>query len=253
MRRTLSIFALLVLACLLLGGWQQGILGPILMGAPVSGAPTHTRVQNSVYNQTNGHSVSSAYGSNVTSGNLLIAMADGSAAGGDLTITDTAGFTWTKINSAADANGCFFNSNSGYLCAWYAVAGSTHSETVTVTNVTTGNNIALAVQEWHWSSSSPNLDVETVQAAFSGTSFTSGASASATGASELILGWSSDSANETATAVSGTIDTIDAASTSPAFLHFGYKLAGPSGAQTATFAISSGGGFYNAAVAAFKP
>ncbi len=253
--KTILAFLLLVGSCLA----QQVMpaMGSTFQGA-AAGPPTHTRVKSTYSQGTLGDgtvTLTNAFSGGVSSGDLLIAYSTVTGSGQTNVLTDTAGFSWSKINAAADTNGCFYGTNSTVsICARYTIASSTVAESVTVTH-TVAKNTSLAIVEYHWSSGSPSLDVETVREAFYGSGpISSGATGSVTGAGELIIGWGTENANDHYTTAGGSIDTIDANEPDPTYLGFGYKLVGASGAANASLNGSGvGGGYYLMAVAAFKP
>lgn len=88
----------------------------------------------------------------VTAGNLLIAWGGGSGGGGDTpTISDTVN-SWTQITTSPLNDGVANNT----LAWWWAIAATTASITVTISNFTSGGvGLGAFVEEWSGQASSP--------------------------------------------------------------------------------------------------
>ena len=215
------------------------------------GAPTHTWVQSNVPTTCltfSGTSQGCAFGSNVTNGNLVVVVAmtnDGTA-----TISDTASYSFSKVWTAeGDTNGCYHDANGEYICSWYAIANSTHSETITISAAS--GKIQLGIQEFHSTSTWTGLDVEKLGTPYAfASSCSSGASSAVAAAGELIIGFANDNDDDTWGAT-GAPTTVDSNATTTNRAAMFYTLAGASGTQTASFTNSLG--FTISGVMAFKP
>lgn len=118
----------LVMGCTSVLGTSGGGAGP--SPAWVQGAITDAQLQTPPF------SPSVAYGSSVTAGNLLVALAYFRMAAGSLTtisISDTIGNTWTPVwgSVQSPAGG---GTNLRFLLGWYCLNTTTAADTVTATN-----------------------------------------------------------------------------------------------------------------------
>jgi hypothetical protein len=218
-----------------------------------STGPSNLRVQGATARSNGaGFNNALAYTSNVTSGNLLVAFANAfSGSGLTMTISDTQGNTWTAGcangatactgNASADANGCIHDisgAGDGFMCMWHAVASSSAADTVTVTQGSGTVTINLWILEFFGRTTLDVAATSNGNSSFN-TSCTSGASAAAAGAGELIVGAGVDANNATYTP-SGSLTTKDAA-TKIADMQAMYNLSGSSGAQTFSATLSASG------------
>jgi hypothetical protein len=120
----------------------------------------HSHIQGTGnFSNTNAATLVKAYGSNVTSGNLLVCGAGWSDVALDTTVTDTQGNTWTAI-AGSRAN----NTNAAQV--FWAVAGSSAANTVTMTTKASGVNTNCTerdmwIDEWSGLDTSSPVDNST--------------------------------------------------------------------------------------------
>lgn len=189
-----------------------------------------------------------AYGSNVTSGNLLI-FAWRRATGGTVNnVTDTIGNTWTVVYDTVDGGSAI---NGGW--AW-AVSKASGANTVTLNLSVSNAATVLAVGEWN----GPNAVRATIAAALSTSSTTPTSSAITPTSGDLLIGLYAGSTG-VASAVAGTGYTLRAQGEGSAgtvtYVAVEDNLSAAGGSTTASFTVSGGangqltgiGAFYTAA------
>lgn len=188
----------------------------------------------------------SAFGSNTTVGNILIAVceADVTSTNG-CTVTDNKGNSWTRILSQAPST--VFD-----MEMWYTVitsGGSSH--TVTMTDTGGGVDSNLIVEEWSGNANTP-FDVSASAQDVTGisTAPNSGATASTALTDELVIGGTAVAGAPTLTLGSGYTNLTRVATTFTA-LGFESKVVSATGAQTATFTAGAAGS-WACGVATFK-
>jgi hypothetical protein len=213
----------------------------------------NTRVQG-INQRTNGSTFNNvlAWGSSPTSGNVMVVFANSfSGSGLTMTISDMLSSTWhagcangnasCTGNASADSNGCVHDisgSGNGWFCMWYATVPSTGADTVTVTQGSGTVTIDMWMIELSGDTAYDVAATSNGNSSFN-TSCSSGASASAAGAGETIVGAGVDSNNATYTPT-GSLTTNDAAS-KIAEMQAMYNLSGSSGAQTFSATLSTSG------------
>lgn len=142
---------------------------PLLKPAPPP--PTYAFVQSKDTSGTFGSSQNATYSSSVTTGDLLICLVgamDTSSFTTDPTVSDSQTNTWHKITGiATNASGSF-----SYATLWYAIAGTTGSNTVTVNQSgSPANGFHFSIYEYSGNGLSP-LDTSGTGTNGSGSSFT---------------------------------------------------------------------------------
>jgi hypothetical protein len=83
-----------------------------------------------------------------TSGNLLVAAAYWNTAAVTVTVTDTAGQTWSSLPSESIASGCDGPGAGTKAQLWYTAATQSGDVTVTVAQSSTTNPLALVLAEY---------------------------------------------------------------------------------------------------------
>src|SRR5262245_60406493 len=79
-----------------------------------------------------------------TTGNLMLVGFWVSSTTDSPTISDTAGNTWTQIDSTL-----VDSTNVNSLLWWYAIANGSASDTITIANFTAGQDQAIFYAEYH--------------------------------------------------------------------------------------------------------
>jgi len=165
-----------------------------------------------------------AFPSNITAGNLLVASFGGAYATPSL--TDTKGNTWTLVS------GSLVNNAGDYAAMWYAIANSSGADTVTIT----GNYpCSLDVAEFQVASGTPTLDGYGTNTNTASTSLTTTTS-SASGAADLVISVSNTGPSSFSNPTTGFILRYS----DSGYWGFATKLASSSGAQSATVTALSG-------------
>jgi hypothetical protein len=230
-----------------------GVLSP---SAAITG---FSLAQNSANGSNGGAGTSEAvaYPSSIGSGHLLLAFANETNGGTTLTVADSKTNTWTALcpngnssctgNANTDVNGCIHDTSStnmGWWCGWWAVAGSSGADTVTVSSTTSGGQIGVVIQEWKHSAGIPGspYDVSVVSngnSAFN-TTCTSGASGSVAGSTELLVGMGLQGAAVTWTPT-GSLTTNDPngkRANGSNQINAAYNLSSGTGTATYSFTMS---------------
>lgn len=137
-----------------------------------------TLVQHAIANQASGTSISQAFGSNVTSGNLLLGVVtDGNQNLAAWSISDTLSSTWNPTTAQA------VNSTATSVQLFWALANGTGADTVQITGLVNSTSI-LSISEW---SGVNNIDQTGTWANGTATTQTSN-SITTLVASELLIG-----------------------------------------------------------------
>lgn len=172
----------------------------IALFTPHARAATFSLAQAGVTNSeiTGTGSYTVAFGSNVTSGNVIFCTvtSDGNVAGEITSLTDTRGDTYTKDFEQT--------STLQQVSIWRAPVVGSGANTVTINyNSANSNNSGVACQEWSYGTGTITVDKTKGATATSATP-TTGASAATTQANELVVvGNVMDSTNTTCTAGAG--------------------------------------------------
>lgn len=135
-----------------------------------------------------------AFGSNVTSGNLLIAATIGAAT---TSIADTRGNVWAKYSPASDFN------------FWYARAKDSGADTVTISTSAAAGYMLIDIAEFSGFTVNYRVDKTSVSTGAGGASYNSG-SATTLADGELIIGFANtDMGTSVAGAGYTSLQTVD--------------------------------------------
>jgi hypothetical protein len=177
----------------------------------------------------------SAFPSATTSGNLIVVLTMSKTAAGVNTVSDSKGNTYTSIVADTSAVG-----GRGTLCIHYAaniIGGASH--TITASSAAGGGFINVAAQEFTGVSATP-FDHVSTKATGTSASPLSG-SATATGANEVVIGFTVYNGTGAATLGSGYTNlnnSTDATGNSRS-IAMESQVAATSGSKTAGFSITS--------------
>lgn len=159
-----------------------------------------TRVQHTFSDPVGALTNTLAFGSNVTSGHLLIVSVNNQTSTHTATVADSQGaYTQAVTNNSAAA---------GYGAIFYRLATATGANTVTVTWSLISVLPNISIEEWSGNAASAPLD-KTASAVGTVTAVSSGATATLTNAAELAYGYIFSSGTLTAVG-SGWTGAIDA-------------------------------------------
>lgn len=128
---------------------------------------------NADWSSTTATTLTCSYGSNVTAGNLLVAVltwADAGASEDVSSITDSRSTSWATCPSALIRD----TSNAQMFAIWYGIAGGSGANTITVTYPGSRNFKGVSVGEFSVSGQVPTLESSGGQVNASGTSQPSG-------------------------------------------------------------------------------
>ena len=98
------------------------------------------------------NSVSKAITPHAAGNLLLVASGDANGTGSTLSISDTAGNTWTPAVAQ------FRLSGTGSMAAWYAYANGTSATTITITSSSSGNFVNILGDEFSGTATSSPID-----------------------------------------------------------------------------------------------
>ena len=189
-------------------------------------------------------SVSVAFSTNNTAGNLIIAFVRMSTTSQTVTLADSAGNTYTQAVAQSQT------SDGSQVRLFYAKNIVGAANTVTATFSASNNHPWLAIYEYRGLSTTSPLD-QTASAQNFSSAPSSGATGTTTGANELIFGGFGFPASYSGTQAAGSGFTLaqNDTSTSPAANES--KLVTATGSYTATFSLGSSAN-WSAVVATFK-
>jgi subtilisin family serine protease len=202
-----------------------------------------TLVQSSAVQGSAVGSVSAAFTSVNTAGNLIVAFVRISTATQTVTVTDTAGNSYVKAVSQAQTT----DGHQVYIFYAKNIGGKTN--TVTATFSSTNNHPWLAIYEYSGLSTTSPLD-RTAAAQGSSTSPTCGATAATTAANELVFAGLGLVSNSTATVSPGTGYTLQQQDTNTSRAANETAVVSSTGTQSASFTLSSATN-YSCVVATF--
>jgi hypothetical protein len=187
---------------------------------------------------------SCAFGSNNTTGNLLVAVLQDSNDPAGISLSDTRGNTWVKAIS-------IYNSGSLLsLSIWYVANCAAGANTVSVSGGFSGFQV-ICVGEWSGVATASPLDKTAVAQGTTG-SADSGATATTTQADELLIGGMALDSSQTLTwtgSFTSRASAINGGSNRQGFL--ADRIVSSTGAYDAT-ATYTGSSSWMAAIATFK-
>lgn len=180
---------------------------------------------------------STAFGSAVTAGNLIVVTtADTSGATNGVTnVTDTGGNTYTQIMDTHGTNG---------FQMWYAVVATGGSSFQVSVTWDTGftSKIEFVAQEFQGFTGTPTLDVSHFAPASGGTTSTapnSGATATTSQANELVVGGAQHSGSTSAFSLGTGYTNLGTVNSASCAVAQESKVVSSTGTQTAAFTIAA--------------
>jgi hypothetical protein len=219
------------------GGTASIVLEQTKLGTWVTGGPTSSTIQPD---------------NNITTGNLLILVAglDG-AARSVSSVTDTAGNTWTLVESVASPNA----PTSSYVSLWYTVVSAGGGTRPTITaNLSAGNNHGLILREYSGLTATPVDVTENAAANSTVSSFTSDTTSTPSQADSLVVGAAmvrSTSSSYTASSGGSFTNTAEVGLNYVKVLAQDKIITAASG-QASSFTTSDNVGTYSTVVAVFS-
>lgn len=188
------------------------------------------------------------FGAGNTPGNTIIVAIHGYNGAGNpiATVTDTLGNTYHQVAAPLNYNA------SAWVAIYYAYNIGSGSNAVTVASANAGTQYSIIAREYSGLTTTDPLD-KTANSGTSGNGTTpsSGATATTTQASELVIGMAANWLSYTFTAGSGYGNIANASDAGNSSLGMEDKIVSSTGAQTATF-TQSGSWNWGCIVATFK-
>lgn len=190
-----------------------------------------------------GTSITATFGSNTTTGNLIIVALQGDATFSSATISDSQSNTYNSLYNGAPSGG------AGDFAVWYAynITGGTNTVTANL-----GRNIdcEMIIQEFSGTGSSAPLDLNTTPNTGTSATYSTGTSGTTAQASEIIVAIAGQRSGTAISSVSSPYSNFNNSNSAFGNVAIASQVVSSTGTQSATF--SGPNTAYQAMIASFK-